>query len=289
MVYVSKMNGRTEPFDPRKIQKSCVRAGADITIAKTIVEQVEKELYNGITTREVMKITRAILEEISKPVGMRYNLKEALANLNPEFHEFELYITKLFTYPGHKTRHSPNPKIMGYCIDHEIDVVVEGPGDLVALVECKHHFKSHTFSGLDVPMRQWARLHDVDEGKKKGKKNSIAAKEAWVVTNTKFSTHAQEYSRCKNIRLLSWNYPQKAGLNDFIENYKAYPLTLLELSRQERENLMKENIIDTNDFLNFEEFKLKKAKIIPSKIKSLKKEINELYTIKDPKILEPKF
>ncbi|MCK5474837.1 MAG: restriction endonuclease [Candidatus Aenigmarchaeota archaeon] len=288
-VYVTKMNGDREPFDERKIFKSCIRAGAKHETAKKIMQQVQKKLYNGISTHDVMKITHDLLDSAARPVAMRYNLKEALAQLSPEFHEFELFITKLFTYNGHKTQHSPIPKIQGYCIDHEIDVVVEGPGDFIALVECKHHYKAHTFTGLDVPMRQWARLKDVCEGKSNNKRNCIAAKEAWVVTNTKFSTHAENYARCRNVRLLGWNFPQRSGINDIIENYKAYPLTILNLTRQERECLVTEDIIDTNDFIDAKEFKLTKAKISLNRAKELKKEINELYSIKDPKTLEPEF
>jgi len=289
MVYVTKMNGEREPFNTRKIYNSCIRAGASTKTAKKIAADVEKELYNGIPTQKVMKLAHEKLDAVARPVAMRYNLKEALATLTPDFHEFELFIAKLFTYPGHRTRHSPNPKIQGYCIDHEIDVVVEGPDEFIALVECKHHYKAHTFTGLDVPMRQWARLKDIAEGKKNNKRNSIDAKEAWVVTNTKFSTHAENYARCRNMRLLGWNCPQKSGLNDLIERYHAYPLTLLNLSRREREALLKEGIIDTNDFLDAQDFKFTRAKISVEQARRLKKKINELYDIKDPKTLEPEF
>ncbi len=255
-VKVIKNNGEEDYFDKSKIVQSCMRAGAQLQIAEKIANEVEKEIYDGITTKKIMQKVREKLKKYKiENVYIRYPLKDALALLNPDNYEFEYYIAKLFTYLGYETQRSPYPHPQGYCVDHEIDVLLK-KGKKYGIVECKHHYRQKKLTNLGVVMRQSARLTDFREAHKNN--GSIDVEEAWVVTNTKFTYHAIKYSKCKGIKLLGWNYPENLSLNAIIEKFKAYPLTLFNIKPAIRKELLeKEKVIDANDILKLSDEKLK--------------------------------
>ena len=249
MVKIVKMNGQMDEFSREKAVRSCERAGASPELCGQIVDYLEKKVYSGMHTREILNIIHSMLKEGDKNSAVRYGLKEAISKQDPEFHEFEFFVARLLRHEGYKTQRSPEPMVEGHCIEHEIDVVATR-GAEIAIVECKHHYRDHTFTGLDVPMRQWARLDDIVAGYRGKRKNSINATCAWVVTNTKYSEHARRYARCRAVKLIGWNYPREGGLNKMIEKHHAYPLTMAGLSRAEREKLVGSGIFNVLDFLD---------------------------------------
>ncbi|NPA38562.1 MAG: hypothetical protein GXN99_02080 [Candidatus Nanohaloarchaeota archaeon] len=256
VIKVVKNDGSVDYFDKSKIMQSCMRAGATYELAEKIASEVENEIYDGITTKEIMKKVKEKLRKYKvEKVYIKYPLKDALALLDPEFHEFEHFVAKLFTYLGYDAQRSPYPHPEGFCVDHEIDVLLRNNKGY-GIVECKHHYKQKKLTNLGVVMRQWARLMDFREAHRRH--NSIDVKEAWVVTNTKFTYHAIKYSKCKRVYLLGWNYPPNKGINHLIEKYKAYPLTLFNIKPSIRKELLeKENVIDANDLLRLSDDKLK--------------------------------
>jgi len=276
MVIVLKGNGEREEFNRNKAILSCIRAGAPRQIAEEIVSKVERRLYNGIPTKKIMRMIREELKRTHFPSFIRYPLKDAIASLNPELHEFEYYVANLFRYFGFKARRSPEPFPRGLCVENEIDVVIEKE-NIVGLVECKHHYRESTFTGLDPVMKQYARLNDIQDGYKKGIKNAINANMAVVVTNTAFSNHAIDFGNCRNVKLIAWKYSNFLGtLRDIIEEHKAYPLTLFGLNIKERERLLHLNIFDSNDFYNTDEHKILRTGIPLPRIRNIKENIKKV-------------
>ncbi|MFH1433156.1 MAG: ATP cone domain-containing protein [archaeon] len=276
MVKIVKMNGAVDDFNKQKIVRSCVRAGASMEVCSRIADYVEGKVYEGISSKDILSMIHEQLKVSgNKDAAVRYKLKDAISKLDPEIHEFEFFIMRLLRYDGYDTERSPEPKVQGLCVDHEIDVVARRRKETV-IIECKHHYRDHTFTGLDVPMRQWARLDDIVGGYKQGTRNSINATSAWVVTNTNYSEHAVRYSKCKHVQLLAWNYPYGHGLNEMIENYRAYPLTLIGLTRNERERLVQNNIFNVLDLLDADEFLLKRIGFDVSRARRLKSLIERL-------------
>lgn len=255
-IRVIKNNGEEDFFDRNKIVQSCIRAGASVNIAEKIAKNVEKEIKDGITTKEIMQKVREKLKKYKvENVYIKYPLKDALALLNPDNYEFEYYIAKLFTYLGYDAHRSPYPHPQGYCVDHEIDVLLR-KGETYGIVECKHHYKYKKMTNLGVVMRQFARFIDFKEAHHDNK--GMDVQEAWVITNTKFTYHAIKYAKCKGIKLLGWNYPEGNSLNHIIERFKAYPLTLFNIKPSIRQELLEnEKVIDANDLLKLPEDKLK--------------------------------
>lgn len=48
-----------------------------------------------------------------------------------------------------------------------------------------------------------------------------------IVTNTRYSEHAQRYGTCRNILQIGWSSPAKFDLQNMIEEKKLYPLSCL--------------------------------------------------------------
>jgi len=268
MVYITKYDGRREEFDPEKVRNSCLRSGASKELANEIIEYVTKRIYNGISTKILMKLVYDRLNREEAHIARRYRLKEAIADLGPEGYEFEWYIAHLLRISGYKTIHSPEPKIQGKLVDHEIDVFAEKAGER-AIIECKHHFQSHTYTGLEVPLIQWARFEDINN-------NGLKVTSAWIITNTKFSDYAIRYSKGKGIKLIGWNYPFGGGLERLIESSRAYPLTLLSLPRFLRTNLVEREITNIQEFLKADPRTLGDAGLSNEKIIELKALSNKL-------------
>ena len=275
MVTIQKSNGITEPLDIEKTKRSCMRAGATEEMAKEITSIVVSKLKDGDTTTKIKKLIYDELHKREDTLAHRYDLKYALSRLDPTTSQFEKYITRLFSYFGYETHHSPRPKPMGCCSDHEIDVFLKN-SEGVKFIECKHHYQYYRYTGLDVPMRVWARLSDLQDGFRKGRRNSFDFSEAWVVTNTKLSEHAIRYSKCKKMPFFAWNQPKDKGLNYYIEKVKAYPLTIVPLTDYDRVKLASQNIIDVKDFISADPAKLSNAGISKTKSEKISRFISKL-------------
>ncbi len=275
MVFVIKMNGEKAEFNEEKIIHTAMRAGASRELAEEVAKAVRSRIYNGITTREILKMVREELKKHSPYLARVYTLKDAISLLNPDIYEFEYYVASLFRLKGYNVKRSPEPKPRGRCVEHEIDVLAEKDGKII-VVECKHHHKERTFTGLDVVMRQHARLIDLKDGWRDGKKNSIDVQEAWVATNTKFSEHAIKYARCRGIKLLSWRYPEGNSLADWVNSMKAYPLTIVNLPLKYREALLPYGVWNTVDFMNADDKILRKSGLTDVQINAYKRRIKTM-------------
>ena len=113
----------------------------------------------------------------------------------------------------------------GRCVDHEVDIIAE-KGDENILVEVKHHFQPHTFTGLPVFLEVQAKFEDFLDSYRTGK-NKINFNKVLVICNTKISDHAKRYSICKGIQSIGWRYPEEKGLEQMIEEKGLYPITFL--------------------------------------------------------------
>lgn len=272
---VKKARGGEEKYKSYKVVRSCERSGFTESQGKRIERNVRKKIGDTIDVEELEKIIYKEMKSIKESYAMIYRLRESIAALNPEKHEFEFFIAKLFDEMGFDSKRSPKPKPVGECIEHEIDVLADkNPSgeEGTHIVECKHHYHFHRFTGLGVPMRERARLLDLRKGFKKGKKNSINPEKAWVFTNTKLSDHAKKYSKCKGINLIGWDYPEDS-LAKLTEKYKVYPVDILMLNKKEKEEFSKNQIITVRDFLNFE---IEKINIKSERRKELKQGAEEL-------------
>jgi len=194
-IFVVKYNGKKEPYNQQKVLSSILRVGIKPERAAKILSAVENRIYNQISTQELYRLVR---EEIRRQGFLRhsrlYCLREALAKMDPT--DFEKFIQRILEKEQYDCQW--NVLVKGFCIEHQIDVVAKSKKGEVIFVEVKHHRRFHRDCGLGVVAELWARLEDLQ------KNNQFDS--AWLITNTKFSQHAQKYARCKHLRLTGWRY-----------------------------------------------------------------------------------
>jgi hypothetical protein len=221
-VFVTKADGTRQLFDREKIVKTCLRMGANRRIANDIAEKVEKRLYDGIPTKKILQMTFRLLRKHQPTVRHLLDLRKGLSLMNSK-PEFEKFVQLLLVRHGFEV--SPNQILRGKCVGHEVDAVAR-KGGITFFVEAKHHTNYHTPTGLDESRIARAVLEDVTEGFGLGK-NDLKIDRAMIVTNTRYSEHAQRYGKCRNILQIGWSSPAKQGLQNMIEEKKLYPLSCL--------------------------------------------------------------
>ncbi len=226
---VVKADGTQEPFDPAKLTASLKRAGAREDVAGQILTDVEKELWDGISTQEIYSRAFAHLREHRHAVAARYSLKRAVLEFGPSGFPFESYIAELYRAEGFETK--VDQIVQGHCVDHEVDVVIT-KGDAVQYAEAKFHNAAGFKTDLKTVLYVKARVDDIGHGT------------GLVVTNTKFTSKATQYASCAGLELLGWDYPQGGTLHDRIEKAGLYPVTALTtLSNQEKTALLKDRMV----------------------------------------------
>ncbi|MFO7872050.1 MAG: restriction endonuclease [Candidatus Undinarchaeales archaeon] len=268
MVYITKVDGRKEKFERKKVYGTCIRAGVPKKVASRISKEVENEIHEGISSRKILDIVLKKLDRYKSQHSALYNLKKALADLDPGDSQFEKYVRHILKEHGYKTRW--NKIIQGECIEHQIDVIAE-KDDKKYLVECKHHINPHRYSGLGTALQTWAVIDDMRKGFKKGKSKE-KFENIWLVTNTKFSAHSIRYAKAKKMRLIGWDYPKGNDLRHLIKKKGIYPVTILDGNKKVIKKftdkgilLIKEVNEKTVNELN------NKTKISKKKLKKIKK------------------
>jgi hypothetical protein len=232
--YVIKATGEREEFNEQKLRDSLARAGADSGATDKIVEQIERELKNDATTKDIYYHAFELLKKEESPATARYSLRRAVMELGPTGFPFEQFVAEIFRTKGFETQTDFIAK--GECADHEVDIVAWNNEKLI-MVEAKFHNELGIKSDLKVALYVKARWEDLAGTTFNfGKERKLD--EGWLVTNTKFSESAVKYAKCRNMKLVGWNYPEKGNLQDLIEEAHLHPITCLNSSTPSDEKLL---------------------------------------------------
>ncbi len=265
MIRVVKKYGRIEDFNPQKVYNTIIRAGGSVELAQKITMDVSRRVYDGISTVEILRIIKSMLRKTHAGLHAKYDLKNALLKLGPTGFPFEDFISAVINFQGYTSK--VRQLINGRCAVHEIDITGElktGANVKRIIVECKFRNESEGYVGLKEAMYTYARFLDISEGNLNGLCERFD--EVWLVCNSKASDDAVQYSNCRGVKLLTWNYPANEGLRDLIHRFNAYPVTVLTtLSKDLLTKLVANNIILVKDLkqFNVEEFSRRfKAKIL---------------------------
>lgn len=256
-----------------KLKKSLRRSGASTTEIDKVIEVIEPQLYDGITSKEIYRKAFSTLKKNNRTCASKYSLKRALFELGPTGYPFERLISALLKVKGYKTE--VGVILQGKCVTHEIDVLAEKGGDIFT-VECKFHSKAHFINNVKIPLYLNSRFIDVQTKWNTNPENTKDIKQGWVVTNTKFTLDAIKYAECVGLKLLSWDYPKNNGIGRNIDDFGLYPITALTTITK----LEKEQIID-NDIILINELKkapavLDKIGVSPNRIKRILNEVENL-------------
>jgi hypothetical protein len=238
---VRKASGDLEPFNAEKLRTSLKRAGAKDETIREILEQVNSNLYDGISTKEVYKTAFAMLKTHNGSTAARYNLKRALMMLGPSGYPFEKYVGEILKHEGFKVE--VGVIIHGHCVDHEVDVVAE-KDDSHFMVECKFHNQPGHICDVKVPLYINSRFHDIEKQWKLLPGHGTKFHQGWVVTNTRFSNDAIQYGSCAGLHLIGWNYPESGSLRMLIDESGLHPVTALTtLSQSEKIRLLENRVV----------------------------------------------
>lgn len=273
---VTKASGEQEEFNPEKLRQTCLRAGAPEWLADKVVAEVEKKIFEGISTRQILDIALGILDREMPHVAAKYDLKGAIMRLGPAGYEFEGLIGELLREYGYRTKvHSI---VKGYCIEHEVDVIAEAAAGGIketGMIECKYHNASGIFSGVKDVLYSYARFLDLQQG---ARFSGIKFTQCWLASNTKFSSDVIKYAGCKNIILIGWKYPEGDRTNSngipslkrMLDEKRLYPITALRsIDNVSQEKLASAGMMFCKDILRTKMEKLEQTGLGKRKLKEL--------------------
>ena len=247
LISIIKSDGTKQLFEEEKLVTSLKRVGAPQEAIEEIVEEVEKNMRDGMTTEEIYRTAFNLLRRHSHHTAVKYSIRRALIELGPDGFPFEKFVAKVFQFWGYQT--ITDQTVLGKCITHEVDVVAWNTEKLV-MVEAKFHHELNIKSDSKVALYIEARREDLagtdfDYG---GIKRKIS--EFWLVTNTKFTDQAITYGECNGLKMLGWNYPAHDNLHEIIEKNALHPITCVTtLTHQQKKDLIGRNILTCTDLI----------------------------------------
>lgn len=268
---VRKSDGNEEYFSVEKLYNSLIRSKATVSEARAIIESLKDKIHQGISTKKIHSMAFRMLKKQSLKNASRYHLKKGMMELGPSGYAFEKYISDLFSELGYTTK--TGLIYQGKCVTHEIDVFAENR-DEIMLMECKYKNLVSLAVDVKVPLYIHSRFEDVlENGLLEHTKKTF---KGWIVTNSRFTEDAITYGRCKNMSLLSWDYPANKALKDLIDSTSLYPITCLTtLSSTEKRWFLDRKKVLVKDLVNNREI-LSKASISQKRIPKVMQEIINL-------------
>jgi len=222
MISVTKADGSRQPFDKEKVVRTCLKMHVSEEEAREIANKIELKIFEGIPTKKILEMIFFYLKSYRPQVKDQIDLRESISLLRPK-PDFENFVGIVLRTQGYEV--DPPQLVRGRCVEHEIDGIAKKGMDTI-YVEVKHHFQSHTYTGVSVFLEAWATFVDLVDGFELHK-SPYKFNKALVVCNTKFSDHAAQYAKCKGISHIGWNTPEEGSLQKMVWDEKLYPITLI--------------------------------------------------------------
>jgi hypothetical protein len=272
-IKIVKHSGDVVDFEPEKLKKSLLKSGASQIVVEDILNKIGKEIYEGISTKQIYKRAFSLLKKEANSHAARYNLREGLRLLGPAGFFFEKYIARIFASEGYLT--VTNLILQGKCVSHEIDVIAKR-NDVIVMIECKFHSRREATSDVKIPLYVFSRFNDLKEKQQVifSLKDSIS--KCWIATNNRFTSDAIDFAKCSGLNLLSWDYPKNNSLKTKNDIDCLYPVTCLTtLSIAEKDKLLVLDVILAKELVNNAD-KLGKIGLSSNRIKNVLKEAREL-------------
>jgi len=271
-IYIINAQGEQEPFSLQKLIRSIQRAGVSLSVSREIAQQIQKEIYAGITTGEIFQKVKDLIAHYKAAASWRFSLKQAMKNLGPTGFRFEKYVTAILQSLGYAVK--LNQFISGKCLQHyEIDFIAEQKTDVAFALsksnikqknfyfgECKYHYQSGMVVAQETALANWGRFWDLQQGAfALRKKREGFSLKPLLVTNARFSARAIKYAKCTQTLLWGWKHPVGEGLETIIDQYGLYPITILpSLNKDLAELFSQKNLLLAQDVLqlNIKKFAL---------------------------------
>ena len=238
---VVKSNGEREAFNVLKLENSLLRAGVSPSSVRSVLERIERELRDGMTTADIYRHAFFLLHKLERPSAARYSMRRALADLGPSGFPFEKFVAEIYKAQGYTIE--TDKMILGYCAEHELDVIAYNTNKLI-MAEVKFHNQNGLKTDLKVALYVKARFDDLRKMRFNYGGHELSLSEGLLITNTKFTKSAISYAMCAGVGMIGWNYPVHGNLHDLIVRYKMHPVTsLTTLSGDEKKYLIERNVV----------------------------------------------
>ncbi|MFM2414684.1 MAG: hypothetical protein RI911_377 [Candidatus Parcubacteria bacterium] len=237
---VTKADGSKELYNERKLLKSLGKVGVQAEESSEILNFIRDEVRHGMSTSDIFSHTLERLKERSGPSAARYSIKRAVLALGPSGFPFERYIAEVLKAHG-ATSVMTDVTLNGACVPHEVDIIAHLKGTRIGI-----EAKFHNSAGLKTEIKDMLYVHARFQDLVKSKEQQIDA--GWLITNTRFTTHAQQYAMCANVQAIGWDYPRGRGIQHLIESVGVMPLTsMVTLSHEEHQALLKAGYVLVKD------------------------------------------
>ncbi|MCA1757284.1 MAG: hypothetical protein LC649_07500 [Bacteroidales bacterium] len=272
-IIIRKASGETEPFNTNKLKNSLRKAGASEETVNEIAADIASWITDGVTTKKIYDRAFKLFRSMSRSSGYRYRLKEALFEFGPSGYPFERFVGEIFRCDGYEV--SVAQVLEGKCVTHEMDVIATRNGTQ-HLMECKYTHDRGNHLGIQVPLYVKSRVEDIIDKRGKLPEYQDLNFTTWVVTNARFSSDSENYSKCRGINLLGWDYPEGNGLKDMIERLNIFPLTILKnLTRDQKQQLLDKHIVTCRQLSENHKL-LTPFNLTKNKLSLLLKELDEI-------------
>jgi Restriction endonuclease/ATP cone domain len=233
---VTKADGSRELFNEEKLVNSLTKVGVRTEDRGEIIDRVRDEVRHGISTAEIFAHAMERLRGQPGVAAARYSIKRAVLALGPSGFPFEKYIAEVLKAHG-ATNVMTDVTLNGACVPHEVDILAEMKGVRIGI-----EAKFHNSAGLKTEIKDMLYVHARFQDLVKAKDRRIDA--GWLITNTRFTTHAQQYAMCANVQAIGWDYPLNRGIQHLIEGVGLMPLTALTtLTHIEAQALLKQGYV----------------------------------------------
>lgn len=247
-ILITKASGESDVYSREKLIQSLHRSGAVEPSILDVVRHVEAQLTEGMSTRKIYRRAFHQLRKSNVPAASQYNLKSAVMLLGPSGYPFETFVGSLFEAMGWDTR--VGIVMPGRCVNHEVDVFAVKNG-VVRFTECK--FRNELGSKVDVKVAMYvhSRVRDLfARYAADHPSDSFTGYQGWLVTNSKFTTDAEQYGECERMHLMSWDYPAGNGLLQLIRTTGILPITVLHsLSKKHVEWILGRGVVTCRGLL----------------------------------------
>lgn len=241
-IQIKKQSGEIVIFSKESLLKSLVNSGANKETANEICQAITKELYNGISTKELYQKALDLLKKSKASVAARYSLKRALQDLGPEGFFFEKWVAKIFEVQGYDT--ITGQTLVGKStVNHEIDVVVSNKNENI-ICECKFRNDIEAKISVTTPMYFLSRFIDLKDKEFTFFNRAFKPQKGYLITNAFFTADSIAFAKCYDINLISWNYPEDQSIKRLTDKQGLYPITCLTtLTKEEEQILLSKNCI----------------------------------------------
>jgi hypothetical protein len=247
MKHVIKADGTKQPYDRYRVMRTARNYGVPDDYVIEVAAEVERHLYDGIRTRDILRMIHTYSRRYQPSVEGRTNVRRAIGLLAPK-PDFELYVQALLKGSGYEVEEGRILK--GRCGEHEVDAIARKDG-ITYFVEVKHHHSHHRMTGLDEGRIARAIVEDVQEGYKAGR-NHFTVDKAMIVCNTKLSSHAKKYAACWDIRHIGWDNPKDENIASMVADRKLCPVTLIKgVNAKTRKKLVEGEIVTIGQLLEY--------------------------------------